>query len=103
MTKTANNGGKGPSCARCQYAVKSQLVGPNGEITIGQYQLNCKRFPPQVVVTMIQGPQGAGMMHPPSVTFPPVVAEVWCHEWKEGEPQEDLMGPLDPANDSTRE
>lgn len=78
MPKSADSEGR--ACLRCAFAVKQQLLGPNGEIQIGQTQLVCKRRSPGVVAI----PQGTTITLIPS--FPPVTPELWCYDfWPEDE------------------
>lgn len=79
-----SNDSEGRACLRCAFAVEQQLIGPQGEIQVGQKQLVCKRRPPVVIAAQ----QGNAVTIIPS--FPPVTPEIWCYDfWPE---DEDLPG-----------
>jgi hypothetical protein len=95
---SANGNGQGDltlpenaACLTCEFSELVQVIGPQGEISVGQTQRVCRRFPPVPVMLPIQmGAQmGAGLR---GVT-PPVRDEDFCFEYSErAEPEVEPTG-----------
>lgn len=66
------------SCSSCTFHEMQPVAMPDGKPVIGQEQMVCKRFPPQVVAMQIPTPQGISVQLMPM--FPPVNDSMWCYE-----------------------
>ncbi len=88
------------ACGTCEFSELVQVIGPGGEISVGQTQRVCRRFPPVPVMLPIQmGAQmGAGLRG----VSPPVRDEDFCYEYSErADPEVEPTGLFtgEPAND----
>lgn len=66
------------SCARCAFASPVQLIGPDGQLQIGQTVLVCRRLPPTPVLV----PAGGTALAMQS-RFPVVDETMVCGEFRE--------------------
>ena len=83
MNQTNGNGEK-ISCADCKFCDPQQVIGPNGEVQIGQKQLICKRRPPTVCA--IQTGNRVSL----TTVFPAVSDQMFCFDfWPASEPLPD--------------
>jgi len=76
--RTNNSGDLVHSCATCVFQEMQPVAMPDGKPVIGQEQMVCKRFPPQVVALQVPTAQGISVQLMP--VFPPVNASTWCFE-----------------------
>ena len=70
--------GKDANCANCAFAEVQPVMTPEGNPLLGETQLVCKRFPPQLVSMQVVTPNGMQVTLLP--VFPNVNGEVWCYE-----------------------
>lgn len=93
MSKSADNvtrDNEGRTCLRCAFVCDQQLIGPNGEIQIGQSQLICKRRPP-CAIAVTRGSTVSVIS-----SFCPVTADMWCYDfWPLDEPLPGSVLPMD--------
>lgn len=68
-------------CGNCAFAAPVQVVGPDGNVQIGQKVLQCHRMPP----TPLLLPSGAGTLTVRAM-FPVVDASMSCAEHREPHP-----------------
>jgi len=67
------------SCASCRFHDLQDVAAPDGTPIIGEQRMICRRLPPNVLALPV--PQPGGMAINIIPMFPPVTADMWCHEF----------------------
>lgn len=61
-------------CTKCIFAVRDQIVDPNNQPVVGQYQFTCKRVPPSCFTV----PGNAPGQFKIASAFPVVALGMYC-------------------------